>query len=322
MTAEQQAPMNNEENVERVEAGTILKNKREELGLSQKQIADRLRLRISIIENIEENNFASDQVATFTRGYLRSYARAVGIEESVVLCALDGCEETQPEEQKMKSFSRKTNREKHDSRIMTLTWGIFAVIAGISSVWWWQNQETSLVDLTSDTEQEIKIEQQQVSDPELDFTTLKAPESPVKATDSNIEQIIEAEAEQTADQTSSTEIIAEPVEATAEQTTTTDEAQPQQVAEQQPESNQQQAEVVRNLLTMSFSDDCWIQVKDATGKTLSTGVKKAGQSLDLTGNMPYSVILGAPENVSMTLASEPVDLSGYTSGKVARFNLP
>jgi cytoskeleton protein RodZ len=51
-------------------------------------------------------------------------------------------------------------------------------------------------------------------------------------------------------------------------------------------------------------------------------VKKAGQSLDLTGNMPYSVILGAPENVSMTLASEPVDLSGYTSGKVARFNLP
>ncbi|MEF1291008.1 DUF4115 domain-containing protein, partial [Vibrio sp. M260118] len=58
------------------------------------------------------------------------------------------------------------------------------------------------------------------------------------------------------------------------------------------------------------------------GKTLSTGVKKAGQSLNLSGSLPYSVILGAPENVSMTLASEPVDLSGYTSGKVARFNLP
>ncbi|EEX91557.1 Integral membrane protein [Vibrio orientalis CIP 102891 = ATCC 33934] len=321
MTAEQQAPTNNEENVERVEAGTILKNKREELGLSQKQIADRLRLRASIIENIENNNFASDQVATFTRGYLRSYARAVGIEESVVLCALDGCEDTQPEEQEMKSFSRKTNREKHDSRIMTLTWGIFAVIAGISSVWWWQNQEASLADLTSDTEQELKIEQQE-SDPALDFTTLEAEESRVTATDSNIEQIIEAEAEQTADQTSSTEIIAEPVEAPNEQVTNTDDAQAPQVAEQQPESSAQKTEVVKNLLTLSFRDDCWIQVKDATGKTLSTGVKKAGQSLDLTGNMPYSVILGAPENVSMTLASEPVDLSGYTSGKVARFNLP
>ncbi|MGL5109148.1 MAG: RodZ domain-containing protein, partial [Vibrio ordalii] len=29
-----------------------------------------------------------------------------------------------------------------------------------------------------------------------------------------------------------------------------------------------------------------------------------------------------PESVSMTFASEPVDLSGYTSGKVARFTLP
>ncbi|MFM2589087.1 cytoskeleton protein RodZ [Vibrio sp. TBV020] len=321
MTAEQQAPVNNEENVERVEAGTILKNKREELGLSQKQVADRLRLRVSIIENIDNNDFASDQVATFTRGYLRSYARAVGIEESVVLCALDGCTETQHEEQEMKSFSRQTNREKHDSRIMTLTWGIFAVIAGISSLWWWQNQETSMVALTSETEQELKIEQMQESDMALDFTTLEAEEPKVVATDSNIEEIIEAEAKQTAEATSGTQIIAEPVEEPVQETTTTEVIQPEQPAEP-VEQQVQEPEVVKNLLTMSFSDDCWIQVKDATGKTLSTGVKKAGQSLDLTGNMPYSVILGAPENVSMTLASEPVDLSGYTSGKVARFNLP
>ncbi|CSC30054.1 Putative HTH-type transcriptional regulator yfgA [Vibrio cholerae] len=73
---------------------------------------------------------------------------------------------------------------------------------------------------------------------------------------------------------------------------------------------------------MNFSADCWIQVKDATGKTLSTGVKKAGQSVSLSGQRPYKLVLGAPEGVSITLASEPVDLSGYTSGKVARLTLP
>jgi cytoskeleton protein RodZ len=73
---------------------------------------------------------------------------------------------------------------------------------------------------------------------------------------------------------------------------------------------------------MSFSADCWIQVKDATGKTLAIGVKDAGYSLTLAGEPPYSIILGAPEGVTMTFASEPVDLSGYTSGKVARFTLP
>ncbi|WP_229767170.1 RodZ domain-containing protein, partial [Vibrio cholerae] len=76
------------------------------------------------------------------------------------------------------------------------------------------------------------------------------------------------------------------------------------------------------LLVMNFSADCWIQVKDATGKILSTGVKKAGQSVSLSGQRPYKLVLGAPEGVSITLASEPVDLSGYTSGKVARLTLP
>ncbi|MEF1254251.1 MULTISPECIES: cytoskeleton protein RodZ [unclassified Vibrio] len=324
MTAEQQTPAS-EEQVEKVQAGTLLKNKREQLGLSQKQIADRLRLRLSVIENIENNNFASDQVATFTRGYLRSYAKAVGIEESVVLCALDGCEETKPEPQEMKSFSRKTKREAHDSRIMTLTWGIFAVIIGISSVWWWQNQETTMLDLTSQTEQEIELEQQ-TANQELDFTTLESAQpQPEVALDANADDVPEVEPvlEQPDSQAPlETEIVPEVAkqaqpEKQLEQNVNTTEAEPVSESVQSTQSD-----TVVNLLKLTFSDDCWIQVKDSSGKTLSTGVKKAGQTLELSGNLPYSVILGAPENVSMTLASEPVDLSGYTSGKVARFNLP
>ncbi|TMX47195.1 cytoskeleton protein RodZ [Vibrio sp. Hep-1b-8] len=324
MTAEQQTPAS-EEQVEKVQAGTLLKNKREQLGLSQKQIADRLRLRLSIIENIENNNFASDQVATFTRGYLRSYAKAVGIEESAVLCALDGCEETKPEPQEMKSFSRKTKREAHDSRIMTLTWGIFAVIIGISSVWWWQNQETTMLDLTSQTEQEIELEQQ-AANQELDFTTLESAQpQPEAALDANADDVPEVEPvlEQPDSQAPlETEIVPEVAkqaqpEKQLEQNVNTTEAEPVSESVQSTQSD-----TVVNLLKLTFSDDCWIQVKDSSGKTLSTGVKKAGQTLELSGNLPYSVILGAPENVSMTLASEPVDLSGYTSGKVARFNLP
>eukprot|EP01029_Cantina_marsupialis_P018751 TRINITY_DN432090_c0_g1_i2.p1 TRINITY_DN432090_c0_g1~~TRINITY_DN432090_c0_g1_i2.p1 ORF type:complete len:139 (-),score=11.59 TRINITY_DN432090_c0_g1_i2:29-445(-) len=121
---------------EPVLAGTILKEKREALGLTQKQIADRLRLRVAIIQKIEANDFDGEQVATFTRGYLRSYAKAVGIDEKEILGAIEHHSEAQPSEQPMQSFSQKTNKEKHDSRIMKLTWGIFVVIIGISSVWW------------------------------------------------------------------------------------------------------------------------------------------------------------------------------------------
>jgi len=324
MTAEQQLQAS-DENVEKVQAGTLLKNKRESLGLSQKQIADRLRLRVSIIENIESNNFTSDQVATFTRGYLRSYARAVGIAESEVLCALDGCEETQPEEQEMKSFSHKTKREAHDSRIMTLTLGIVIVVLGISSVWWWQNQEKTMESLTDQTDQEIQLEQEIENQP-LDFTTLTEAELEPTVGEDAIEALDSTPAPVTEEVVSTEPVTTEIVEETqpVQPTQPAPVSETKEVVKPEPvkETATTEQAAAANLLVMSFTDDCWIQVKDASGKTLSTGVKKAGQSLNLSGNLPYSVILGAPENVSMTLASEPVDLSGYTSGKVARFNLP
>ena len=111
--------------------------------------------------------------------------------------------------------------------------------------------------------------------------------------------------------------------AETENTTSVDSEEPVAVIEAAEE--EQPAPVVpegMTLLTMKFKADCWIQVKDTNGKTLVSGTHKPGQDVELTGKAPFKVILGAPEGVTMTFASEPVDLSGYTSGKVARFTLP
>ncbi|OEE79160.1 transcriptional regulator [Vibrio ordalii FF-167] len=292
-----------------VQPGTLLKAKREALGLTQKQVADRLRLRLSIIQSLEENNFASDQVATFTRGYLRSYAKAVGIKESVILASFDDCYPTVVAEQPMQSFSKKTKREKHDSRIMTLTWGIFAIIIGISSLWWWQNQEQENVvvesspSITSTSVERLRDE---------DFTTV--PELVPTVDESQVEaEAVDIPVEIN---TQAAELIPSPEDDTAEADLS---ASDDPVLEKTPP---QDATNPYAPLTLTFSADCWIQVKDAAGKTLSTGIKKSGQTVTLQGEAPFQIILGAPESVSMTFASEPVDLSGYTSGKVARFTLP
>ncbi|MDN3700164.1 RodZ domain-containing protein [Vibrio artabrorum] len=281
-----------------LEAGTLLKNKRKSLGLTQKQVSDRLRLRVTLIQQIEENQFESDQVATFMRGYVRSYAKYVNLDEKVVLSALHHTGDAQHQEQEMLSFSGKTKTQKHNSRIMLLTWSIFAVIAGISSLWWWQNQQQdtlsqSLVNTESSEEQLLE----KAIDPELTSV-----------------EVIEA------DQNTEAAPITE--NTTEDSSTLEPEKETTEIAPVATQSEPATTESVTNELVMQFSADCWIQVKDATGKTLSTGIKKAGQSLNLSGTAPYKVILGAPEGVSMTFASEPVDLSGYTSGKVARITLP
>lgn len=298
-----------------LEAGTILKNRRESLGLTQQQVSSRLKLRVSLIQQIEDNQFDSDQVATFMRGYVRSYAKYVNLDEKVVLEALDHAGDVQHQEQEMMSFSRKTKTEKHNSRIMLLTWSIFAVIAGISSLWWWQNQQQDTLSqsfVAEETSEEVVVGD--LSDDQLTTSLdLIEAETPVVEAPQVVDSEVMADASvatetMEADVAPEVEVPVEPIVAAVE----TEVAEPEVVI----------PEPVSNELVMQFSSDCWIQVKDATGRTLSTGIKKAGQSLNLSGETPYKVVIGAPEAVSMTFASEPVDLSGYTSGKVARITLP
>ncbi|HHP0451231.1 TPA: cytoskeleton protein RodZ [Vibrio harveyi] len=307
-----------------MEAGTILKNKRESLGMTQKHVADRLRLRVSVIEDIENNRFEEQQVTTFTRGYLRSYAKLVGLDEKIVLAALEQTSEVhvKPQETEMQSFSRKTKHEKHNSRIMLLTWAIAIVITGISAAWWWQNQqENSLTQLSSETAETEHVANDadidQMSADELIASTpaeiapISAAPVVVSEADTTMSATDEGMAESTVTPT------AEAVEETAQE--------PVAVIEDAQAAEEPVTPVIpegMTLLTMKFKADCWIQVKDANGKTLVSGTRKPGQDVELTGKAPFKVILGAPEGVTMTFASEPVDLSGYTSGKVARFTLP
>lgn len=302
-----------------IEAGTLLKNKRESLGMTQKQVADRLRLRVSVIEDIENNRFESQQVATFTRGYLRSYAKVVGLDEKVVLTALEQTADIQPKDQEieMQSFSRKTKHEKHNSRIMFLTWVIAIVITGISAAWWWQNQQdNSLTQVVTDS----SVEGPEPSAQELaDIDQMSADEliasAPADITVSSEQPVAADEALSSAE---ATEVLP------SDQLASTDIEEPVAVIEE-AEVVEEPAIIVpegMSLLTMTFKADCWIQVKDTNGKTLVSGTHKPGQDVELTGKAPFKVILGAPEGVTMTFASEPVDLSGYTSGKVARFTLP
>ncbi|WP_025522655.1 cytoskeleton protein RodZ [Vibrio parahaemolyticus] len=302
-----------------IEAGTLLKNKRESLGMTQKQVADRLRLRVSVIEDIENNRFESQQVATFTRGYLRSYAKFVGLDEKVVLVALEQTADVKPKEQEieMQSFSRKTKHEKHNSRIMLLTWVIAIVIIGISAAWWWQNQqENSLAQVVA----EANVETSQPSADEIADIDLMTEEELIASTPAELAASNNTASESSINAAQTDEVVS----AETEESTTEATQEPVAVIEA-AEEVQEESPVVpegMTLLTMKFKADCWIQVKDTNGKTLVSGTQKPGQDVELTGKAPFKVILGAPEGVTMTFASEPVDLSGYTSGKVARFTLP
>ncbi|KUI99985.1 cytoskeleton protein RodZ [Vibrio sp. MEBiC08052] len=311
--------------------GSLLKQKRESLGLTQKQIADRLRLRLTIIQSLEENNFDIDKVSTFTRGYVRSYAKLVGVDEPEILAAYDHyCGATDPD-LLMTSFSRKTTREQHNSRINLITVGIVAIVIGISSVWWYQNQKQ---DTLIPPQSQASSEQDQVAgssgdEKTDDFTTVRdLTQSSQEQASPDVENAVSPEepGANVADDTDTVSALAQSPQDKQEAVTDEDTAPAEPVvsdpATSSPVADEPQSSVALTTLSMNFKDDCWVRVIDANGKTLLIGLKKENQSVQLQGEAPFKVILGAPEGVSMTFAGEPVDLSGYTSGKVARFSLP
>ena len=71
-----------------------LKVARENLGLSQEDVARTLRIRLEFIKNLDEGEFNKIPNMTYTRGYIRAYAKLVGLSGDEMI---DLFNEEQPE---------------------------------------------------------------------------------------------------------------------------------------------------------------------------------------------------------------------------------
>lgn len=74
-------------------------------------------------------------------------------------------------------------------------------------------------------------------------------------------------------------------------------------------------------LNISFSADCWIQVTDANGKVLLSGMKRAGDAVDLRGKAPLGVRLGYARGAQLSYNGQPVDVAPFIRGQTARLKV-
>ena len=66
-------------------AGIVLRKAREDAGLSQREVADKLHLLPKQIEALESDNYAYFSAAVFCKGYLRAYGKLLGIDSEPLL---------------------------------------------------------------------------------------------------------------------------------------------------------------------------------------------------------------------------------------------
>ncbi|OCQ51332.1 Cytoskeleton protein RodZ [Photorhabdus australis subsp. thailandensis] len=313
-------------------AGHLLRQAREQHGLTQQTVADRLCLKLSTIRDIEEDNIPANMAPTFLRGYVRSYAKLVQIPEAEMLAILD--KHTPAKTAKvspMQSFSLGKKRKKRDNWLMRITWLIILVVISLTGAWWWQNHTAQQKELISMADQStVQIAQQDTNAVDLSAGNHKQttqlqtsePHVPVVSTENTAQANNSGEATQ-------------PVISTQKQSVETTETQPQTVPLPTNPINQSTAQipdVVENRsavatgndkLVMNFKASCWLQVVDANGKTLFSGTKRKGDSLNFSGSLPYKLTIGAPAAVDVQFQGQVVDLSSFIkAGRIARFKVP
>ncbi|MTH45863.1 cytoskeleton protein RodZ [Intestinirhabdus alba] len=312
---------------EALSTGARLRIAREQLGLSQQAVAERLCLKVSTVRDIEEDKAPADLASTFLRGYIRSYARLVHIPESDLL---PGLEKQAPlrmsKSTPMQNFSLNKRRKKRDGWLMTFTWLVLFVVIGLTGAWWWQNHKAQQDEIATMADR---------TSAELNAGVTRAiplnaePETPAPAAASGPEVDTSAAATPTPTPTPTvTPAAPAPVAAVAPARSDVV-AMANAPAEARDAATQptEQAGVAssaedRNALTMNFSADCWLEVTDATGQKLFSGMQRKGGSLNLTGQAPYKLKIGAPAAVQIQYQGKPVDLSRFIrNSQVARLTL-
>ncbi|PJG59434.1 cytoskeleton protein RodZ [Aeromonas cavernicola] len=312
MTTEQQYDF--QDDSQAAGPGQLLRDAREQLGWTREQVASRLHLRLTLIAAIESDTYDKHTSHTFIRGYLRTYAKLVGIPEETILAAYEKLGLTPPDNIDMQTFSRRSRQQANDSKLKVVTWLVILVLIGLSVAWWWQSTARRSAGDVALAATEMNVVATPQSEPAASNTSAvdslpanpapvaaDAQSVPTEAADLSISSAVNTVATTASEAGSSAPDAAQSATVVAEAAAVPPAATPQ--------------------LKLNFTADCWLDVKDANGKTLFSGLKRANDELLLEGAEPLRLIVGAPIAVKLEYKGTAFDMSRY-NGRTARFSLP
>ncbi len=320
--------------------GKILSEARINLGLSQQDIATRLKFHLSLVENIENENFDKNLPDTYNRGYLRNFAKIVNVSQEDILNSYEMLGVAEEQYAEMQSFSQETKKQAEHSRIMWMSYLIITVLIALTVYWFiqdrvlveQQNSVTFIEKQASNTvvnnvthQKTVKSEnliESEVIDTVNENTFVQKESEQEKIdkvndTATRVEDKITKELDIDSSQTleSSTPVLS-----------TTQETSNSIVLDTTFEQIETAPTIedfgIKKSVQFIFSGDCWVNIYDATGERVAWGVKKEGYVMNFKGYSPFKVTLGRPELVSITYQNDTVSLSQFKAGNIAKFSLP
>ena len=325
----------------RVNPGETLRQARESNGWSLAEVALKLNLTVTSLSNLEAGAFDKLPGHTFARGYIRAYAKLLGMDQTVLVQQFDQSTGTDSQGSNVHSLGRieEPVRVSHTIlRIVSLL--LLVAVIGGGFIWWQDQTSLRTKDLISLSPEHVEVEgadgttqihpldepeDQAVAQNQSENATplalpqaetsseapaesaatapVVAPTAPTPvAPTHNVAPVVSAPATPVVP-VSPAPVVTAPVATTAPAPVTT-----------APVAGQGQVQ-------LKFTADCWTQVTDGAGKVLLSGLKRKGDSVSVSGKPPFTVRLGFARGAQISYNGQAVDVAPFTSGETARLKL-
>lgn len=283
--------MEQENNPEQVQEdrpliGHLLRERRISMGLSIDDVVGKIKLAHRQVVALEENDFKALPEIAFLRGFVRSYARLLQMDEQALLAHLPQAQVTQVRtepNQLETAFPTAKSARRQNVNLLLAALLVVLVIAGFSL---WQ----------------AKMPHHAVVKPDATLTTTPLPLPAPVLEESGVPEV-----------SVSSVPVASPVAAvpTAPAALSVSAASAVNTTD------------AMATLRLVFDKECWVEIKDKYGKTLSRQVNLAGSELRLDGDAPFTLVIGHAQAVHLFYKDKPVNLDPYinASSDVARLTL-
>jgi|GEM_PF-512612 len=260
-----------EEPVQKISPGAVLASARSSQGLSVAEVAEHLKITESYVRAIEQSAFDHLPQAAFVRGYIRNYAKMVGLNGQRLVDDFDEFTGNSSLEAPQLQGGRKVKplrAHSFPSPVHGFALVLVVSLAGLSYFLW--NHWLSVEPVTS----VVVAEEVLVSDPVV-----------VDGDDTPILLAVPAELDEATPDEASAVVIESDLE----------------VVDADADAEVITPEQLTKTLLIAFSQECWVEIRDANDVVLVSALQHAGSSIDMEVQPPVSVRFGNARGVASIL---------------------
>lgn len=270
--------------------GDILRYERKQKGMSIESASRQSRIKSSVLIAIESGE-TSEIPSVYLRGYIRNYARFLGVDPADLEDKMENVQGAEPEVRSV--FSAKSNLGKAEKWFKASSYlAASALIAALA----WQFTHEAVRFSQGDAQKTAETVRPEAGESGLDESISPAQ----RATNKHVNASI-----------ASVEMLKQGSEPGAEST-----------AEQAGTGIGDEADSAQmHRLSVATSADTWIEILDARGQSLELDLIRAGNRREYNGQAPFRIMIGRASAVVLTMDGEIIDLGPYTRDNVARMTL-